>query len=396
MSSLKKKILIITPRYPIPVIGGDKLRIYNLCKALSQQFELSLISFCETKEEMELIPNDPLFSETYKIFLPKWKSYLRSLIAYATNKPMQLGYYSSRKMRSILIKILPSHDYVLAHLIRTGQYLENINTNCKKILEMTDAISLNYERVKKLKNKKRNFKTFLYSIESSRLKKYEKNILYKFDLVSLVSHIDKDFLTENIDCPNVQVYTNGVDVSKFELIDSSIGCDIIFIGNMRTEQNSDACRYFALDILPKIRSIYPNIRFKIIGMTTEKFVREFSKYEGVDIVGAVDTVCNSAKNAFVAVCPLRLGAGIQNKILEYMALGIPTITTYLGLEGINAKIGSEIIVADTTESFKDAVLEIYNNRELGRQIGLAGRRFVKENHNWENLLNGFVNTINNL
>ncbi len=392
----KKKFLIITPRYPIPVIGGDKLRIYNICKALSQEFELSLLSFCETKKEMELIPDEPLFSEIHKIYLPKWKSYLRSLIAYLTNRPMQLGYYYSREMRSCLLKVLPNHDYVLAHLIRTGQYLEDINTNCKKILEMTDAISLNYERVKKLKNRKHNFKTFLYSIESSRLKRYEKNILNKFDLITLVSNVDKGFLTDNKDNPTVQVYTNGVDISKFEVIDTSMGNDIIFIGNMRTEQNADACRYFSLDILPKIRSCYPNIRFKIIGITTVVFVKEFSKYEGVDIVGEVDSICDSAKNAFVAVCPMRLGAGIQNKILEYMALGIPTITTNLGLEGINAKIGSEIIVADTADNFKDAIIKIYNNRELGRRIGLAGRCFVKEYHSWEKLLNGFINTIKKL
>ena len=152
----KKQILILTPRYPFPVVGGDKLRIYFLCKELSKQYDLHLISLCDHKKQLSIDYDKTVFKSVERVYLPKWKSYFGSLGAFFLGKPLQIGYYYSTAFAKIVNSKMKNCDIALAHLIRTGHYL--LKFKGPKILEMTDAISLNYERVRKQKANKDNKK----------------------------------------------------------------------------------------------------------------------------------------------------------------------------------------------------------------------------------------------
>ena len=88
---MKKRLLVLTPRFPYPVVGGDRLRIYQLCKALSQQYQLTLLSFCDTKEELAYVPDDSLFTEMHRVFLPKWRSYLNTFFALPSEAPTSVS-----------------------------------------------------------------------------------------------------------------------------------------------------------------------------------------------------------------------------------------------------------------------------------------------------------------
>jgi glycosyltransferase involved in cell wall biosynthesis len=382
----RKKILVLTPRFPYPVIGGDRLRIYNVCKELAKDFSLTLLSMCESKEELAMpIPDDGVFARVERVMLPKWRSLLNVMLALPTATPLQIAYYRSAEFRAKLDELLPDHDACLPHLIRTGDYL--LESRIPRILEMTDAISLNYQRVKRLGSGRR-LKSYVYALEADRLFKYEVDILKKFDLAVLVSETDRDFLAAGsnlAELGNVMVCSNGVDIDLMPYAPRFGEPNIVFIGNMTTVQNLDACQFFIDDVLPILREKYPFV-FKIIGRIGEKDATNFKKYEGVEVMGAVDSVATAASGGTVGVCPVRLGAGVQNKVLEYMALGLPVVSSSIGLEGFAAVPERDLLIADTPDEYVAAILRIFEGGAQFQNMTDAARKYVEEHHSWNGRL----------
>jgi glycosyltransferase involved in cell wall biosynthesis len=396
MTLVKKKILVLTPRFPYPVIGGDRLRIYNVCKELSKDFSLTLLSLCETKAELSLpISGDGVFDRVERVYLPKWKSLLNVMLAIPTTTPLQIAYYRSSEFREKLNTMLPEHDACLPHLIRTADYLLGTEKTC--ILEMTDAISLNYQRVKRLGSGRR-LRSYIYALEADRLFKYEVDILRKFDLTVLVSETDRDFLAagaSQTQLDNVLVCSNGVDLDLLPYAPTFGNPVVVFIGNMSTVQNLDACQYFVDSVLPLLRQRHPFV-FRIIGRISESDAGRFAAYEGVEVMGAVDSVAAAAAGGSIGVCPIRLGAGVQNKVLEYMALGLPVVTSSIGLEGFQAKPGTELLVADKPEEYSQSIISIYEKGDEFRAMTEAARRYVELNHSWPGRLSPLRQTISTL
>ncbi len=394
-SNIRPKLLVLTPRFPFPVIGGDRLRIYNICKELSRLYQITLLSLCETPDEMLIdVSDDNVFSRIERVYLPKWKSYLNCIMALPTKIPLQVAYYTSTDFKNKVNMLLGEHDLVLAHLIRSGHYLRG--EAIPKILEMTDAISLNYERVSTVARFS-GFKNFVYSLEQRRLKNFEREIAKEFDITVLVSSVDKDYLFPpgNSSRDKVIVCSNGVNFEKLPCDYQPDGKTIIFIGNMTTVQNIDAARWFATKVMPELVKFGP-FRFKIIGRINKDVQDEFNSYVNTIATGSVENISESAKGAIAGVCPVRLGAGIQNKILEYMALGIPAITSTIGLEGIDAEVDKEILVADKEEEYIKLITRISKDSEWSRDIGLNGCEYVKKFHNWSDKLQPLLQGIGQL
>lgn len=390
-----KKILVITPRFPYPVIGGDRLRIYEVCKELAKHYELTLVSLCDNQLEMSYsVPKNEIFKNVHRVYLPKWKSYLNCLLSLPTSQPLQVAYYQSREFRSLIKMLSKSHDMILPHLIRTAEYAKNLDV--KKILEMTDAISMNYTRVSQIKNNS-GLKGLIYRIEKDRLNKYEKSIAAYFDCNVFVSQIDRDFLY--FDIPEVidktLVCSNGVDLSKLPYRFIPGGNKLVFIGNMYSAQNFDAAYWFAKNVLPIIRQ-HGDYEFHVIGKIPADCRKKLTQITGVVVTGAVDSVVEHAKGALAGICSVRLAAGVQNKILEYMALGIPTITSSTGLEGLFAKEGECILVADSPDCYVKHILELKNDMRLAEVIAQNALRYVKEHHSWDVKLKPLVEKVQQL
>lgn len=388
---MMKKLLILTPRFPYPVIGGDRLRIYQLCKALSNHYELTLLSLCESKFEMEMELPDNVFSHVHRVYFPKWKSYLSTLLAIPTRTPLQVAYYRCSAFDKELKRLLSQHDATVSHLIRVGDYL--INKSGIHVLEMTDAISLNYQRVKSV-SRTSSLKSIIYSLEQSRLEHYERNVLSHFDFASLVSSVDRDFLFPDvIQHDKVLVCSNGVDTDELKYtyrpIDRAKPVEIIFIGNMSSLQNMDAALWFSKNVMP-ILAEKGQFIFKVIGRISEDNKAKLLYYPNVVVTGSVDNVFLSAASGHIAVCPMRLGAGIQNKVLEYMSFGLPCITSTIGFEGIGAVNKQHLLIADTVKDYVDIIESIILNPESTRLMTENARVFVQQNFSWDSRLAPFI------
>ncbi len=387
-------MLIVTPRYPYPVIGGDRLRIYFICKILSSHFKLTLLSLCDSEAEMtSQFPADGIFHRIERVFLSKFQSGLNVIRAIPGRVPLQVAYYKSADFQSRIEELAPQHDGILAHLIRSGDGVRNISL--PKFLEMTDAISLNYTRVNKAGGSLFDIRKFIYRIEVQRLKVYERKIVEDFNKTFLVSAIDRDFLFNDSSekLSRVSIISNGVDLSGLPYNFSSISGDLIFIGNLYSLQNFDAVLFMAKDILPLIRSKRPEIRLRVIGRIGVKERSKLQSIDGIIVTGQVENVAYAAMGGAIGVCPMRVGAGIQNKVLEYMSLGLPTVTTSIGLEGFEAKNSVHLSVKDNPTEFAAEVLRLLDDRVAARIMAENGRQYVEVNHSWNSILQPMVEII---
>jgi len=392
-----KKILVLMPRFPFPVIGGDRLRIYKLCEALSKEHELVLLTLCESKDEMLMNVSDSVFSEVHRVYLPRWKSMLNTMLAIPTSTPLQVAYYRSCAFREKLDVLSQYSDATLSHLIRVGDYVKDcagIN-----VLEMTDAISMNYKRVSQ-KASRLNIKSWIYRLEQKRLECYERNIYKSFSLVTLVSDVDRQFLFPDKH-DNTLVCGNGVDVCKLPFLDRTSNLAVsgkiilVFIGNMKSMQNMDAVKYFAKTVLPLLNK-KGGFLFKVIGLISDKDREWLSRQDHVIVTGPVDNVSKAAEDGHIGVCPVRLGAGIQNKVLEYMSLGLPCISSPVGFEGLGAEDGKEILVADSPEQYVLSICKLSSDLDAYRMLAYSARMFVENKYSWDSKLAPFISRFDEL
>lgn len=371
---------MLAPRFPYPPFGGDKLFLLNVAKGL-RPHRITLLTFCSTRAEMEIEPDDGIFSEIHKVHLPRWQSMRNALRALAGSVPLQLAYYSSPEFRRKFEALAPSHDAILAHLIRTGQYAASGPRDIPRILLMADAISLTYERMAALPGTSRLWHA-LYQAELKRLHAYERECPAWFDQTWLHSDVDRSYLGMPPD--RARIVPMGIDLEDFPYRANRRGNAVAFIGNMSSSVNLDACMHFISDILPRVRA-RADVRFRVVGACPRKLKRKLSRYPGVEVTGAVFRIADGVNGAFCGVCPLRGGAGIQNKMLNYLALGLPCVTSQIGLGGVKATPGREVLLYRNPEEAAEQILDLHADANLRNRLALAGRALVESRYDWKRI-----------
>jgi len=391
-SSGAKRIFLVTPRFPFPVIGGDKLRVYNIVKYLSGYYRFTLASLYSTEEEAAATVEQGIFDEVYRVRQPRAASYCYTAGSLIRGKSLQSGYFYNPGLKRLIDTKIGGHDLVLAHLIRVSGYV--MGKGVPAICEMTDAISMNYERASKAGG--RSLRKFIYGLEHKRCLASERMCLEGFDGCVVVSPNDRQYLADRYPqyLPKMHVIPNGVKVEDFECLrDGITKGKIVFIGNMRTLQNADAAAYFAKEVFPSIKEKAPQASFWIIGADPGREVRFLASIPGVSVTGRVEDIRALAADAEASVCPVRIGAGIQNKVLESMAMGIPVVTTSVGAEGLCARDGVHLRVADTPSEFTDGVVEIFTNRSRAEAFSREGRALVEKRYSWDGMLRDYRGLI---
>ena len=384
------KICILTPRFPLPENGGDLLRICNVSRYLkSQGHELVLVSYTEKEPELEMAKE--IFDKIYTIRRSKWDSLLYSSLFLLRGKPIQCGYYYSRKYRRLFHSVVEAEkpDLYVSHLVRMLAFVEKERVTQQTIVEMTDALTKAYYLVSGAKGSL--LKRVMYSIEKHVIGRYELRVAKQYPKVVLVSQTDIDFLKKDLkgECASLALHTNGVTLP--ETFSESYNPDkVCFLGNMVSLQNQDAAIYFAKEIFPKILKEKPNAKFYIVGNKPPKKIIKLGNGKNIFVTGYVKDVNAFISDACVAVAPVRIAAGIQNKVLVSMSNAVPVVLTPLIAAPIpELKDGQNCFISKDTDEFASRCVMLMNDNQKRMEMGRQGREMVKQNYAWEMKLRGY-------
>lgn len=371
-------ILFISTRFPSPPLKGDQLIVYNRIKGLSKYFKITLLVFYTSKSELEDIEEiNQYCEEVITVRLSKWRALINLLSAlFKNNLPLQVNYYSSDFFLKSLKKVLARKDFGVVHCftIRLAEYVRNLKTPV--IYELIDSMQLNIENMVR---QEKWIKKYAYKIELERISEYESMVCSTNKFLTVVSEKDK----KRIGSTHIKVIPNGVDTERFIPGKNFNHGEIIFSGNMSYLPNIHAVRWFVEECFPIIRQAIPHAVFRIVGVNPSMYIRSLHNSKSIFVTGYVDQIFEELQKAHIAVAPMKSGSGMQNKIVEAMACGIPVVTTHNGLEGLFAEPGEEILVADTPSTFAQAVIDLIKDKKLWQKISSNTRSYVEKNHSWD-------------
>ncbi len=373
------KIFVVLSRVPYPLDKGDKLRAFNFIRYLSEYHDIYLCCLNENPLHSEALAKlKPYCKEVYVVNISKISIAFNVIKAFFTGKPFQVGYFynhrAKRHIESIIETIQP--DHIFCQLIRMAEYVKNINIS--KTIDYQDVFSYGVKR--------RMFTDVFYlkpllKSEYKRLIKYEHDVFQLFNHKIIISETDRDLIPHPQN-KEIFVLPNGVDTSYYQPIKIEKEYDIVFTGNMAYPPNIDAAQFLVKDILPLVIKKFPNAKVLLAGSSPNTIVRNLQS-ANVEVTGWVDDmrVCYAKSKVFIA--PMRIGTGLQNKLLEAMAMQLPCITTSLANDALKATENKEVLVGDISEVLANHICMLLENETKNNEIALNGYNFVHKNFNWK-------------
>lgn len=379
------KILVALPRFPYPLEKGDKLRAYNQIKELSKNNEIYLFCVSHTKVLPEHVEQlRPYCQDICCVNSPKLANYKNIVRNYLHTKSLQIGYWDSRKARKavkeFVRKVQP--DVIYSQMVRTMPWISRLPY--PKVMDYQDALSMNTER---RMDQARGLWHYILHFEFKMLRSTEYNAFKIFDALTIISEPDSDAIPRPKN-GEIHIIPNGVDFEFFDRtkIPSPAGAapkwDIVFCGNMGYEPNVHAAQYLVKEVMPLVWKEVPGATVLLAGANPKHGVSNLAS-DKVSVSGYVADIreCYAASSIFVA--PMLTGSGLQNKLLEAMAMQLPCVTTSIANDSLGARDGSEVLIGDNAEAFAAHIVSLLRDADKRASLAQSGRQYALDHFSWE-------------
>lgn len=381
MDSNSKKLVFITSRFPYPLDKGDKLRVFNQLKFLSKEFEVHLICINEKKNTQdELNEVSAICHSIHCFILPKYKRLYSLVSSLWKGTPFQVAYFYNKKIDSKIKKIITKTNprYIHCHLIRTLEYIKTTKI-CPVSLDFMDAFANGMEKKEQIELNP--FKKLLYRYEKEKLIKYESEAFKHAEHYCIISEQDSQFIF-NPFFKKIEIVANGVDFDQFYPRKVTKKYDLVFMGNMSYPPNIIAVTYLVEQIMPLVHEIRPTTNLLIAGIGANKKIKNYQN-KNIHVIERYDDISDSLALSRIMVAPMLISIGLQNKIIQAMAMQVPCIVSPSSNNPIGARNGTDIIEAEEPEQYTSAILELLDDNNKREQIAQAGFNFVRSNFSWE-------------
>lgn len=374
------KILFLTSRFPYPLEKGDKLRAYHQIRELSRKHQVILFSITENRIQKKW--DDAIEEVTYyhqTVYLSAIRKLFGVLRGFMNKLPFQVNYFYAKSRKKSVDKLITRFDpdIIFCQLIRMSEYVKDAST--PKILDYMDAFSKGIQR---RMEQQPFYMKGVYRMEYKRLAHYEKDIYDAFNASVIISVADRNELHLEANKP-VSIVRNGVNFDYYHpQPDTPKNFDLVFTGNMSYPPNVSAVLYLYHEILPLVKQTRPDVRVMIAGANPVHRIRELNSPDFV-VTGWVEhmNVCYAQSRIFIA--PMQIGTGLQNKLLEAMAMQLPCITSPLVNQSLDAEAGKEILIASGAEEYARAISTLLGDIAYAGEVANAGHLFVKKHFSWE-------------
>ncbi len=365
---------MIVSRFPYPLEKGDKLRAFQHLSYLKQAgHEVHLIALTdEAVSEKSKAKIQSLCTAVQIIKLSLLSRLINLVFSFFRGLPLQVGYFYSKSIHKSVDKTIREiqPDLIYCQLIRTALYKKNFE-NIPGIIDYMDAFSIG--TAQRLKNAPYFLKP-IFKRELDRVKSIEMGSFQWFKSHLIISDQDR----QNMSVPDVaalRVIPNGVDTDFFQPSDVPKTTDITFVGNMNYPPNIDASIFLVREIMPIVWKSKPNATVQLAGANPHTSVVALAS-ERVTVTGWVNDIRDCYHKSRIFVAPMRTGTGLQNKLLEAMAVMLPCITTTISFTPLHAEAPKDILVGNTKEEIAGHILFLLQNPDKANLIARSGFDFV--------------------
>nr|WP_307742702.1 TIGR03087 family PEP-CTERM/XrtA system glycosyltransferase [Massilia varians] len=380
-------MLLLIHRIPYPPNKGDKIRSYHLLKHLARDYRVHLATFVDDPDDWQHVPTvEKMCASSHFAALNPTLARVRSMKALVKKRSLSLDYYRDASLERWVDQTVAAQriERVLVFSSAMAQYADKY-PNARRVVDFCDVDS---DKWRQYADKKSWPMSWLYRHEARQLLSYERQVAREYDASLFVSAPEADLFRQLAPESDARIgfFSNGVDTDYFspDVAGPSPFKDgeqaIVFTGAMDYWPNVDAVQWFAAEAMPLLRTRFPELRFYIVGARPAPAVLELAKQQNIVVTGTVPDVRPYIKHARAAVAPLRIARGIQNKVLEAMAMATPVVVTPQALEGIEAEPGRELVLAHDAAGFVEAVAQLL--ARSSNDMGLAARARVERKYSW--------------
>lgn len=375
------KLLFIAPRFPYPPQKGDQLTIFRRLKVLADLHEITLLSFVEKQPSSEDMKYVSMLCRggVFTVSFNRTTAILHLIKgACFSSLPLQSLLYQSNKFRLILDDLLQKNTYDVVHffLIRMAPYVSLVKKyNIPSVLDMVDSMTLNIQR--RIPFEKSVLRWGL-KYEGKRVERYERNVYHDFHKLIVCAKKDLEYISGK----NISIIPSAVMAEEFfPRLNMRKENTFVFSGNLSYPPNIHAVLWFIEQVYPLLKRENITFHVNIIGRCpAEEIKKSVCGKDEIHLVGRVDSMAEALNEASFAIAPMQSGSGMQGKILEAMACGLPVVTTSLGQGSIEAASAQGLFVADTPEEFSSIIIELLRDEKKCRDTGAVARTFILHNH----------------
>ncbi|WBY08288.1 TIGR03087 family PEP-CTERM/XrtA system glycosyltransferase [Sphingomonas sp. 7/4-4] len=376
-------VLFLAHRVPYPPDRGDKIRSFHMLRHLAKHRRVHLAAFADDPRDMNR-PELAEFTASRAIVRRRKSQAVAGVQALASGRPLSLAAFDDAAMRRTVVDVLAREDVetIFVFSSQMAQYLP-AEPHARVIMDFVDMDSAKFASyAEAAKGPMR----WILAREARLLMAYEGAVAARADASLFVSEAEASLFRQSTDAERVQAIENGIDTTHFDPAADFAHVDagpalIVFTGQMDYRPNIEAVTWFAEDILPCVRATHPDVRFAIVGRNPAEAVKALAKSGDVIVTGEVEDVRGWLAAAALVVAPLKLARGIQNKVLEAMAMARPVVASSAAAEGIDHK--GTIAVATSGGDIADAVTLLLSDRRKAAELGLAARARVMARYGWD-------------
>ena len=370
--------------FPYPADNGTRLRAYHQLRYLSKNHDVFVV--CLTKfpvPEVHVKHLKNFCKELYVLELPKWRRLLNLFNSVANSLPVQVNYCYQPGMKNLIRKLIKSReiDVCFVQQARLGRNIPVGLPGCRYFLDFMDSFStFSRKRIRYASW----YEKPLIEKETERLANYETRIAKQFQACSVISNADKNKFEPEL-AKDLLVIPNGVEERylNYDVPVQWVGkkYDLIFTGNMGYMPNVRACLFLVNKILPLLQH-HESLKVCLAGAHPATQIWALENHRAVSVTGFVPDLREYLSAARIFVAPLFSGAGLQNKVLEAMALGLPVLASPDTSHALGAVNNQDLIECANEHEFANQIDRLLNNEEEAHSLGLRGRTFVQNNYNW--------------
>jgi sugar transferase (PEP-CTERM/EpsH1 system associated) len=391
-SGSRLDVLYLAHRVPHPPDKGDRIRTYHILRSLAEVADVHLACFADeptSRSDLDELGRLCRRVEVIRLGNLSWRA--RAVRSLALGRTATEGAFESPAMRDLVARWSRETRFRSAIASSSGMapYLRDLEG--RSIPAVVDFVDVDSQKFAQYAETGRGPKAWLHRLEARRLLELERSTATRVRAVTFVSEAEAALFRGVGGSGPIRAITNGVDLETFHpgfpTPGEPEGC--VFVGALDYRPNVDGVVWFCREVWPEVLARRPGSRFALVGRKPSAAVRRLADQPGVDLVGQVPEVQPYLASSAVAVMPLRIARGVQNKVLEALAMGKAVVASPGAIEGIQAEAGVHLLAASTPEEWVEAVVRLLDDRALGRSLGAAGRAFVERSHDWGRCLAPF-------